>query len=479
MTTVSAVSAITAANRFGLGATADELGRISGDPRAWLLGQLKPSAVDAFAGLPGSADYLSDYYTIRQMRRQAKSKTQPTMPADDATPRRQAMPEQRAFRRELMQELILRQQVALRSRQPFAERIVRFWSNHFAISVDKRIAAPFASPMEREAIRPHAFGNFANLLLAIERHPGMLLYLDNAQSIGSESRLAERTGRRQKANPQQRKRGLNENLARETLELHTLGVNGGYSQADVIELARAITGWSVASPRDNSDMRGDEAFVFRANAHEPGARHVLGKTYADDGEAQGRHILQDLALHPATARHLSFKLARHFVADAPSPALVERMASAYLASGGELNALYRTLVDDDAAWSADARKFKTPDDFTLSALRACGLDRTGDVVVSLDLLARMGQPLFQPRSPAGFADTAADWSGPDALFKRVQAAQAVAERVPTADVVPLQMGTLALGAALDPETATALRRAESVQQGIALLLASPAFQWRR
>ena len=476
---MSNVTATAAANRFGLGASAVELTRIGGDPRGWLRAQMKPVAIDAFAGLPASADYLSDYYAIRQMRRETKGKAQPAATAGDAMPQRQAMPEQRAFRRKLVLESILRQQVALRSQQPFAERIVRFWSNHFAISVDKRIAAPFAAPMEREAIRPHAFGKFADLLLAVERHPGMLLYLDNAQSIGSDSRLAERAGRRRQANPQQRKRGLNENLARETLELHTLGVDGGYSQTDVIELARAITGWSVASPRDSSGMRDDDAFVFRANAHEPGARRVLGKTYADAGEAQGRNILHDLALHAATARHMSFKLARHFVADVPPPALVERMTSAYLASGGELTALYRMLVDDDAAWSADAHKFKTPDDFTLSALRACGLDRAGDVVVSVDLLARMGQPLFRPRSPAGFADTAADWSGPDALFKRVQAAQALAERVPVADVVPLQMGMAALGPTLDPETATALRRAESVQQGIALLLASPAFQWRR
>lgn len=473
---MATVTATTAANRFGLGASAGELARIGGDPRGWLRAQLAPGVIDAFAGLPGSAEYLADYHALRMARRESKRNAGATSASSAEIPgaksKRAAMPEQRAFRRKLARESILRQQVALRSREPFAERIVRFWSNHFAISVDKRIAAPFAAPMEREAIRPHAFGKFSELLLAVERHPGMLLYLDNVQSIGDESRLAERAGRRRPASQQPRKRGLNENLARETLELHTLGVDGGYGQADVVELARAITGWGVASPRDSG------GFVFRANAHEPGSRRVLGKTYAKDGEAQGRHILHDLALHPATARHLSFKLARHFVADVPPPALVERMASAYLASGGELTALYRTLVDDDAAWPADARKFKTPDDFTLSALRACGLDRVDDVVVSLDLLARMGQPLFQPRSPAGFADTAADWSGPDALFKRVQAAQALAERVPAIDAVPLQIAMAALGPALDPETAAALRRAESVQQGIALLLASPAFQWR-
>ena len=472
------VTATAAANRFGLGASPEELTRIGGDPRGWLRTQLSPGGMNAFSGLPGSAEYLSDYYAIRRMRREDKRKAQ--QPAEaDAAQAQQGLPEQRAFRRKLVRETILRQQVALRSQQPFAERIVRFWSNHFAISVDKRIAAPFAAPMEREAIRPHAFGTFAGLLVAVERHPGMLLYLDNVQSTGSDSQLAERSNRRRQGSPQQRARGLNENLARETLELHTLGVDGGYSQADVIELARAITGWSVALPRDNDRKVDTGGFLFRANAHEPGARRVLGKTYADGGEAQGRQILHDLALHPATARHLSFKLARHFVADMPPPALVERMASAYLASGGELTALYRTLIDDDAAWSVDARKFKTPDDFALSALRACGLDRDADVVLSLDLLARMGQPLFQPRSPAGFADTQADWSGPDALFKRVQAAQAFADRVPAEGWVPLQVGINALGPTLDAETATALRRAESVQQGIALLLASPTFQWRR
>ncbi len=474
---MATVTATAAANRFGLGATADELTRIGDDPRGWLRAQLDPRAIDAFAELPASADYLADYYALRQMRRETRKK--PQTGVDDAAPQRVSMPEQRAFRRKLVRESLLRQQVAVRSQQPFAERIVRFWSNHFAISVDKRIAAPFAAPMEREAIRPHAFGNFADLLIAVERHPGMLLYLDNAQSLGSESRLAERAGRRRQANPKQRKRGLNENLARETLELHTLGVDGGYSQTDVIELARAISGWSVASPRDSGATHADSAFVFRANAHEPGARRVLGKTYADEGEAQGRHLLHDLALHPATARHLSFKLARHFVTDVPPAALVERMARAYLSSGGQLMALYGALVDDDAAWSVDSRKFKTPDDFAVSAMRACGLDANGDVMASLDLLARMGQPLFQPRSPAGFADTAADWSGADALFKRVQAAQAFAQRAPANSVLPLQLGTLALGPTLDAETATALRRAESVQQGIALLLASPAFQWRR
>lgn len=465
-------TATAAANRFGLGARAGELARIGDDPHGWLRAQLDGAdAQEAFATLPSSASYLGRYYDLLRMRRAARRETR-AAPGEE----RQAMPDRRRFRQSLARETVLRQRVAVRSDHGFAERIVRFWSNHFAVSVDKFIAASFAAPMEREAIRPHAFGHFADLLLAVERHPGMLLYLDNAQSIGEDSRLGAAAARRASRNPQARKRGLNENLAREILELHTLGVDGGYAQADVGELARALTGWSVPSPRDDVDGEPQVAYVFRAQAHEPGARQVLGRRYAESGEAQGAAILRDLATHPATARHLAFKLARHFVADAPPPALVERMGRAYLASGGELGALYAAMIDDDAAWADDARKFKTPDDFMLSALRACGLDADADLGLALRLQAQLGQPLFQPRSPAGFGDIAADWSGPDALYKRVQAALALAERSPAA--VPLELGRSALGTGLDDDTAMALRRAESARQGMALLLASPAFQWR-
>ena len=464
-------AAASAANRFGLGARTGELARIGNDPRGWLHAQLGRTGDEAsFAGLPPSGRYLAQYYDLLRMRREARAAARA-----EGGAARAAMPERRRFRQQVALETVVRQRAAVRSERGFAERIVRFWSNHFAISVDKFVAASFAAPMEREAIRPHAFGRFADLLLAVERHPGMLLYLDNAQSIGEESRLGAASARRAQRNPEARKRGLNENLAREILELHTLGVDGGYGQADVGELARAITGWSVPSPRDG-DAATRMPFAFRAQAHEPGTRRVLGKTYAESGQAQGEAILRDLAAHPSTARHLAAKLARHFVADAPPAALVERMARAYLASDGELGALYAAMVDDDTAWSAGARKFKTPDDFVLSALRACDLDGDADLALALQLQGRLGQPLFQPRSPAGFGDVAADWGGPDALFKRVQAAQALAERASAAS--PVQLGGSVFGDGLDGETAAALRRAESTQQGVALLLASPAFQWR-
>ena len=185
-----------------------------------------------------------------------------------------------------------------------------------------------------------------------------------------------------------------------------------------------------------------------------------------------------MARRPATAKHLSLKLARHFVADVPPPALVERMTEAYLSGGGDLRDVYRILVESDLAWSADARKFKTPDDFLVSAMRASGIDAgvRPDAVVAL--LRQLGQPPFTPRSPAGFADTAADWTGPDALWKRVQAAQALAQRVPEQRLDPLRLASDMFGGALDTETVAALRRAESARDGVALLFASPAFQWR-
>lgn len=467
--------AASALNRFGLGARVKDAVDAMPDPQAWLLTQCDGASATTLTMPMSSADYLREVADYRQLRvEQRKQKNAP----DDGQRRTPALQQmRRSLQRAQKTEFVARQQRALTTPDAFAERIVRFWSNHFAISVDKRAASPFAAPMEREAIRPHAFGYFGDLLLAVETHPGMLLYLDNAQSVGTDSRVAERAAQPRRNGKAPRTLGLNENLAREILELHTLGVAGGYSQADVTELARAITGWSLVSPRERQG--GDsQGYLFRAAAHEPGARIVLGKRYAEDGEAQGRAIVRDLALHPATARHIAFKLARHFVADDPPPALVGRMAAAYLGSGGALPPMYRAMVGDDAAWQPSARKFKTPDDLLLSALRALGISSEGAVMMALDWQAQMGQPLFQPRSPAGFADGFMDWSGPDAIFKRVQAAQSVSELVEEGGTEPAQVAVAVLGSHLDVETLRALQRAESLRAGYALLMASPTFQWR-
>lgn len=475
-------TATAAVNRFGLGARPGELTAASDDPQGWLVSQFdaKHTASARFAGLPTSLDYLRRENTFRQQR-MAERKRMQAGSSDDQGADDPVAKFVSNFRNEFgadqLAELDARYHQAIESQTGFRERLVHFWSNHFAISVDKRQAALYAAPMEREAIRPHLLGNFADMLLAVETHPGMLRYLDNTQSIGDGSMLASRVGRRAQRNASKppRELGLNENLAREILELHTLGVNGGYQQTDVVELARAITGWGVPGRRDFKRGKPDAAFTFRAMAHEPGARLLLGKRYAEDGFAQGRDMLTDLARHPATARHLAFKLARHFVADQPPPALVDRLTAAWQESAGYLPKVYGVLIGSADAWGADARKFKTPNDLVISALRA--LESSGIKARTLSgLLDRLGQRPFLPRSPAGFADTAADWNGSDALAKRLQVASALAEHSRRRD--PLELATTALGTTLDAETRRVLDRAESNVQGMALLLASPAFQWR-
>ncbi len=471
---MSAITATAAVNRFGLGAMPGELAQAD-DPRRWLHAQLqaKPDLAP-FAGLPDSLDIMQREAEYRLQRRRARAADASAEPATaPMIADIERTPLQQAIRRDAIADIGVRYRVAATTSTPFVERLVRFWSNHFAISIDKNSARLLAAPMEREAIRPHVTGHFADLLLAVETHPGMLLYLDNAASVGDDSMLARRVERRDA----KRRLGLNENLAREILELHTLGVDGGYAQQDVVELARAITGWGTPLRRD-AQNGATSAFVFRPGAHEPGARSVLGKRYAEGGEAQGRAILRDLAVHPATARHLSLKLARHFVSDTPPLALVERMSAAFLRSSGSLPALYRAMIDDDAAWSADARKFKTPDDFVVSAMRAgaIALDRQPRALTRL--LQGLGQPTFTPRSPAGFPDTAADWASGDALRKRLQAAAALAGQVSVARK-PVELAADVLGAeAVQGPFAELLRRAGSPQEGFALLFSSPAFQWR-
>lgn len=487
---MSAVQAATAANRFGLGATPGEIAA-SADAQDRLLAQLRPQPQPAvFANLPDSIEYLRREYSYRQARRQRRQ-SQPAqaqavadvdkrrrrmlqLPQDaDATATATSM--QRALRQQQLIEIAARYDLAARTDTPFAERLMRFWSNHFAVSIDKGAARLYAAPMDREAIRPHAFGRFADLLLAVETHPAMLRYLDNDTSIGQNSALAGRVARRNAG----KRPGLNENLAREILELHTLGADSGYTQADVGEVARAITGWGVLRPPELGDGAPDSAFVFREGAHEPGARSVLGKRYPQEGLEQGRAILADLALHPATARHLGFKLARHFVSDTPPTSLVERIARAYLDSQGELTAMYRVLVQSPEAWVTGARKFKTPDDYIVSAMRAGGIDLAARPQQLLQLLERLGQPVFTPRSPAGFPDTTADWGGADALWKRVQAAEALAGRVSPERGTPLSLARAALGEAqVAGDFANALLRAGSAKDGYALLFGSPAFQWR-
>src|SRR5690606_7407208 len=248
-----------------------------------------------------------------------------------------------------------------------------FWSNHLCISASaKAIVAPISGAYEREAIRPHVLGRFEDMVLASAQHPAMLLYLDNAQSIGPASRAA-RAVRRPRAGAQ---RGLNENYARELLELHTLGVNGGYTQQDVQELARILTGWTVGGlPGARRDATsGPVRFAFEPMLHEPGAKTLLGRRYADEGEDEGRRAIEALCRHPATARFIATKLVRHFISDEPPAAAVDAVAGAFADSDGDLRVTLRALVDHPESWSAAHRKFRTPQDWLIAVLRALRVD---------------------------------------------------------------------------------------------------------
>ena len=374
----------------------------------------------------------------------------------------------RRLRQSLFQAIDARLALAVDTTTPFSERLVHFWASHFAVSTDKFASAPLAGAFEAEAIRPHISGKFSDMLHAVESHPAMLLYLDQAQSVGPNSRAGKRITQRGR-----RKAGINENLAREILELHTLGVRSGYTQSDVSEFARALTGWTVAGFRDQRILPGT-GFGFFAPAHEPGTRQVLGKTYREVGEQQGRAILDDLAMHPATAKFIATKLARHFVADDPPPTLISKLEARFMATGGDLTQVYHALIDAPEAWVPERRKFLSPLEWLVASLRTM---QVSELEQNLrPLLRNLGQELWQPGSPAGFDDRASRWAAPDSLYRRVEAAHRLAAfgRGEDARVRAPEI----YGELLTDNTSTAIRRAESPRQAMALLLASPEAMWR-
>ena len=375
-------------------------------------------------------------------------------------------------------DVAARLNVAVTSPTPFAERLVHFWSNHFSVSAGKP-GTPFeVGNHEFNAIRPHVTGKFSDMLKAAVLHPAMLLYLDQFQSIGPNSTFGERQRRRaERAGNAGRRAGLNENLAREILELHTLGVDGGYSQADVTEFARALTGWSVQGlgrvKRFAEDKPGGAAYV--AVAHEPGTRRIMGRAYKDTGEAQAIAILDDLAKHPSTARFVATKLARHFTRDDPEASLVARLESDFLKTGGDLGSLARTLVNAPEAWEGDAVKFRQPVEWLTSVLRFTGVDDLSENRIN-GIVRQLGQVPWGAPSPAGFDDVADSWAGPDALLRRVELADRIARNAPS-DAV-LKRAETAFPGALSDNTRTWLSRAESGSQALGLLLVAPEMMRR-
>src|SRR5450432_3473854 len=353
MTADSSTRAAIATNRFGLGARPGELDGVAGDPRGWLLDQLRaPYRPPAeIGGLASSREVLAGFFAAREQREEARKRAASHSGNDPAQPPADTVRER--IQPYYVAQAAARAQASITSSASFRERLVQFWSNHFAVSVDKPVCLGTAGTLENEAIRPRITGRFADLLLAVEMHPAMITYLDNQQSVGANSEFALRVAHRSGGTfgAPKNKLGLNENLAREILELHTLGVDGGYTQADVTTFAAVITGWSVGGGKGRLAEGEPGTALFRAAVHEPGAKTVLGRRYPDGGFEQGRAVLRDLADHPSTARHLARKLARHFTGDEPAPALVDRLARAYTASDGHLASVYAALIGWDDAWS--------------------------------------------------------------------------------------------------------------------------------
>ena len=424
----------------------------------------KPDAEAQQRRGPSLANIAQDISPKDQAVQPAANNAAPSEMMQSSAPPKPAPPPLNVIQKTFRAEALARFQRASVAECGFAERLVVFWSNHFCISASKGgLARMWAGSFEREAIRPHVLGRFSDMLLAVEQHPAMLFFLDNQQSLGPDSRAGIN-----------RHRGLNENLAREIMELHTLGVNGGYTQDDVTSLARVITGWTYAGRQGQLGEPG--TFVFNNNAHEPGAQRVLSKVYEAGGLAQGEAVLSDIARHPSTAKFIAAKFARHFVADDPPPALVARLQDVFTKTDGDLRLLANALVDSDEAWSAPLSKMRSPYEYLVATGRILSRvpEEPGRYIGGLNLL---GQPLWSPAGPNGFPDSNAAWAAPEGMKLRLDIAAQVAAKLPDA-VDPHELLELAAADAASDETRKTIERAESRQQAMALLLMSPEFQRR-
>ena len=475
--------------RFGFGPRggAFDLARAASDPRGFLNSELQQPAITQLNAptLPPTKIALQAVFIDQQQRKSerqnvAEEKMTPassiasvstghtdqparTVEASGEMNKIPKPPEPPVAQKFFRADAMARFRCVLHAEVGFTERLVHFWSNHFCVSAAKGPVRAIAGSFEREAIRPHVLGRFADMLRAVEQHPAMLFYLDNAQSFGPHSKAG-----------QNRKRGLNENLAREILELHTLGVDGGYTQADVTTLARILTGWTFAGREGKLAEPG--TFIFFANAHEPGDQTLLGKVYPAGGVEQGEAALADLARHAATARHIARKLARHFVADNPPDSLVAKLEKVFRDTDGDLKSVSVALIDADESWTTPLTKMRTPEEFMLAALRA--IDRMpDDPGPILGPLAAMGMPLWQPPGPNGWPDTVDAWASAEGMKSRLDVSAAIAARVK--DLInPSELIDTIVGEAAAPETRQAIARAESRQQGLAMLFMSPEFQRR-
>lgn len=509
-----------AVHRFGMGARPGELSQAARDPKTWLLEQVSAEKAlpEQLQGFPDTASYYVGYVNRYRQRGEWRRQQASVDPESDDYARlsriikRQSGSFAAYYREAWMLEFAARFNAAAMTTTPFRERLIRFWSNHLVVPVAKQPVLLYVGSYEREVIRPHIAGRFSDMLKASAQHPGMLIFLDNDKSVGPNSRF----GRKNDV-------GLNENLAREILELHTLGVDGGYTQDDVIALAKGISGWSIA--RVDAGDGNPGTFHFKRNMHEPGPVTLLGKTYREDGVARGEQMLDDLAHHPATARFLATKLARHFVDDEPSEQIVSHLANVYLEHDTDLGAMTRALVARPEAWTNLYAKLRQPEDYVTTVMRALGrnlladeVERPGvydfeqyeprtrrygflydnrenfptpaeiakfprhaqvgiEIVRMFNLIMDMGQTPMAAPGPQGWYDRVSDWSGADSIMKRVEFGVDMAHRS-SGNIEPDVLVDETLGPIASDDLRRSVSRAADKAQGLALLLTSPEFQRR-
>ncbi len=446
-----------ALHRFGLGAKPGQPRDLPTDMRSVLRAALRDEHLQIESKtLRSTQTGLKTFYEFQARRRQGKADGLISAGGGREMKRKQS-PAVAIYRAEIDARLKRIREVDV----GLLERLTSFWANHFAVSAREQRIRVVAGSFEREAIRPYLKGRFADLLRAVISHPAMLLYLDNNRSVGPNSQLGQR-----------KQQGLNENLARELLELHTLGVNGGYSQEDVTETAKILTGWSFRGAKAKH-----EPFTYRFldHQHEPGTKVVLGERYEDAGYEEAVALCDALARHPATAQHIATKLARHFVADDPPKELVDALKNRFLDSNGDLLKVYEALLDHPLSWSPSHKKLRTPQEWLAAALRAFDADMPAPFANKS--LSAMGHRLWFPPSPEGYEDRADAWLGGAQMNARLDWAAAFTNRfAPRGE--PLDVAEQVLANRLTDETALAMQRAATRQQAFQIMLLAPEMMRR-
>jgi uncharacterized protein (DUF1800 family) len=441
-----------------------------------------------------SRDLADGYFRPTQMDRRRAQQQAAAQPSDAPADRREMRtPEQmqlmqaaRGVFTDLAQQKILR---AAYSERQLNEVMVDFWFNHFNVFAGKGQVRTYLTEYERDVIRPNVFARFRDLLGATAHSPAMLFYLDNWQSAAPEGAPTSTRANRPRFAPvgqQRRPRGLNENYARELMELHTLGVDGGYTQKDVQEVARAFTGWTIANPRQGGGFR------FEPRMHDDGEKTVLGhRIKAGGGERDAEQVLDILASHPSTARFIATKLARRFVSDAPPASLVERAAIRFTETHGDVREVVRAIITSPEFFAPAAyrAKVRSPFEFVAASVRAAGIDVINAMPL-VQTLRELGMPLYQCQPPTGYADRADAWVNTGALLNRMNFAVALtdgrmravrttaATPLASADAARTTLVNQALAGDVSAPTRATVERASTAPQAMALLLGSPEFQKR-